>query len=79
MQMAVSYRMRISMGDVKAAKVQGGMWESDRNIYGDVPPGVRELFGSTADDVIQLEGYVCGLLAAPEARFANEVAELKKL
>ena len=41
LQMAASYRMRISMGDAKTAIPQGVMGGSERNIYGDVPPDTR--------------------------------------
>ena len=67
------------MGDVKTAFLQGDSGESERNVYGDLPPDARELFGVSPDEIIKLEGSVYGLRTAPKAWFARVVADLTKL
>ena len=46
MQLAASHQMTLSMCDVKTAFLQGDSGESERNVYGDLPPDTRELFWS---------------------------------
>ena len=80
LQLAASYKMHLSMGDVKTAFLQGDRTaESARDVYGDIPAADRGLFGLTHDDVIKLEGSVYGLRTAPKAWFTRVATDLKAL
>ena len=71
--------MTLSMGDIKTASLQGNMGESERDVYGGLPPDARELLGVSADELIKLEGSVHGLRAAPKVWFQKVAADVKKL
>ena len=79
LQLAASYKLTLSMGDVKTAFLQGNMGESERDIYGDLPPDARRLFKLSDDEVIKLEGSVYGLRTAPKAWFSKVATDLKKI
>ena len=55
------------------------MCESQRSVYGDVPPDARSLFGISADEVIKLEGSVYGLRTATKAWLQKAATDLKSL
>ena len=71
--------MTLSMGDVKTAFLQGNMGESERGVYGDLPPDTRKLLGVSASAQIKLQCSVYGLRAAPKAWFQKVVVDLKRL
>ena len=48
LQLAASYRMKLSMGDVKTAFLQGNCGESERDIYGELPPRRQRTLRSQA-------------------------------
>ena len=50
--------MRISMGDVKTAFLQGDPGESKRDIYGEPPPDAKAMFGLSWDELLKIEGSV---------------------
>jgi hypothetical protein len=79
LQLAASYKMTLSMGDVKTAFLQGNQGESERDIYGDIPADSRDLFNLAPDEVIKLEGSVYGLRTAPKAWFAKVTTDLLSL
>ena len=44
------------MGDVKTAFLEGNLGESERDVYGDLPPDARKFPRASADELIKLEG-----------------------
>ena len=79
MQLTASHHITLSIGDVRTAFLQGDSGESERNVYGDLPPDAKESFGVSPDEILKLEGSVYGLRTAPKAWFARVVADLTKL
>ena len=45
LQLAASYMLRLSMGDVKTAFLEGGLGEPEREVYGDLSADARSPFG----------------------------------
>ena len=78
LQLAASCKLTLSMGDVKTAFLQGNLGDSERDIYGDLPPDARRLFKLSDDGVIKLEGSVYGLRTAPKAWFSKVATDLKR-
>ena len=69
LQLAASFKMHISMGDVKTAFLPGEMGESERMIYGDPPQDARSLFGISWDELLKTEGSVYGYVQPQKPGF----------